>query len=75
MHLIKQAVLADGFLLDPPSLAEDGLVPTEVDVGGRDVAEALGTSPVVVVVDEVTDGGSSAPGRWWFLSRMRFFRV
>ena len=36
-------------------LVQDGLCPPEVDVGGREIAEALVVAPVVVVIDEGLD--------------------
>jgi hypothetical protein len=56
VHLVEQAALLDGFLLDPPSFFDDGICPAEVSVGRRDIAKALVAAPVVVVLDEVTDG-------------------
>ena len=61
--LIEQAALADGCFLDSPSLLEDGGCAAEVSVGGRDVAEALVDAAVVVVIDEVADGGFERAGQ------------
>ena len=56
---VEQASLTDGVALDAVSLGQDGGGATAVDVGGSEVAQALVTAPVVVVVDE---GDESAVG-------------
>ena len=38
---MQQAPLFDGLSLDPFSLQQDGLAASEVDVGGREIVEAL----------------------------------
>ena len=43
-----QASLLDGLVLDPFAFGEDGLPAAEVDVGGREIAEALVRSDMVV---------------------------
>ena len=52
---MKQAPVFDGLSLDPFSLFQDGLASTEVDVGGRDVLQALVIASVIVVIDEGLD--------------------
>ena len=42
-------------LLDPFPLLQNGFVATEVDVGGRDVVQALVVTLVIVVIDEGFD--------------------
>jgi hypothetical protein len=49
---VLQAPMLDGFSLDPLTLLDDGWCPTEVDVGGRHVAQALMIALVVVVLAE-----------------------
>lgn len=50
-----QASLLDGLALDPFAFVEDGLPAAEVDVGGREIAEALVRSDMVVMLDEGRD--------------------
>ena len=50
-----QASLLDGLSFDPFSLQEDGLAAAEVDVGRREVVDALVIAAVVIVVDERRD--------------------
>jgi hypothetical protein len=50
-----QASLLDGLALDPFAFGEDGLPAPEVDVGGRQVAEALVIPGMIVVLDEGGD--------------------
>ena len=52
---MKQASHFDGFSFDPFSLFQDCLSASEVDVGGRDVLQALVVSSVIVVLDEGCD--------------------
>ena len=52
---MKQAPGFDGFLFDPFSLFQNGLASAEVDVGRREVSQALMISPVIVVLDEGVD--------------------
>ena len=54
---VEQASLFDGLALDPLAFLQDGPIPPEVDVGGREVAEALMVAVVVVVLDEGIDLG------------------
>ncbi len=50
-----QASLLDGLALDPFAFGEDGLPAATVDVGGRQVAEALMIAGLVVMLDEGCD--------------------
>ena len=52
---MQQAALLDGFGFDLLSRFQDGFGPAEIDVGGREVAQALVVAVMVVVVDEVAD--------------------
>ncbi len=45
----------DGLSFDPFSLQQDGLAAPEVDVGGREVAQALVVTAVIVMLDEGLD--------------------
>ena len=54
---MAQASVSNGEFLDLVPGLEDGCATAEVDVGEGQVAEALGVAAVVVVVDEVGDGG------------------
>jgi hypothetical protein len=53
---MAQAAALDGQLLDFFPFCEDGLAAAEVDIGRRQVAQALVVAVVVVVVDEGADG-------------------
>src|SRR6476469_3230330 len=50
-----QASLVDGLALDPFAFGEDSLAASEVDVGGRQVVDALVVAGMVVVLDEGRD--------------------
>ena len=50
--LMVQAAGMDGQFLDPVSPFEDGGVAPEVDIGGRNGAEALVVAVIVIVTDE-----------------------
>ena len=52
---MAQAPLEHGFAFDLLSLFQDLLIAPEVDIGGRQVAEALVVALVVVIVDEGGD--------------------
>ena len=47
-----QAPVFDDFSFDPFSLQQDGLTPPELDIGGRELAQALVVEAVIVVLDE-----------------------
>ena len=49
---MAQAPLNHGFSLDLLSLFQDLLIAPEVDIGGRQVSDALVVTPVVVMIDE-----------------------
>ena len=48
---------------DPFSFQQDGLAASEVDVGRRQVAQALVVAPVIVVLDEALDLGFEIAGQ------------
>ena len=50
-----QAPMLDGLSFDPFSLQQDGLSPPEIDIGGREVAQALMITAVIVVLDKCLD--------------------
>lgn len=52
-----QAMFLDCVAFDLLSFQQDGLTAPEVDVGWRQIAQALVISPVVVVIDEPADVG------------------
>ena len=49
---MRQASFLHGVVLDASPSVDDRLISPEVDVGGRDVGEALVVAAVVVVIDE-----------------------
>ena len=53
--MVLQAALPDGLLLDLLSRFQDLRAAAIIDVGGREVAEALVVAAVVVVLDEGAD--------------------
>ena len=53
----------DGVLFDPFAFKEDGLAASEVDVGRRQVLQALMVAAVIVVLDEAINVGFEVPGR------------
>src|SRR5271169_1264620 len=57
MLAVYQSPLFDGLLLDPFSLQQNGLAASEVDVGRREIAEALVVAAMIVVLDEGCDLG------------------
>ena len=60
---MKQAPVFNGLPLDPFSLFQNGLASTEVDVGGREVFQALVIASVIVVIDEGLDGQLQGSGQ------------
>ena len=52
-----QAAVLDGVAFDPFSFLQDGVPAPEVDIGGREVFQALVIALVVVVFDELADAG------------------
>ena len=60
----KILYVIDGFAFDPFSFQQDGLTASEVDVGRRQIVDALVVAQVIVVGDEGFDPSpSSWPGR------------
>jgi len=57
LPLVQQAAIDDCLLFDPFSFDENGLALAEVDVSGRQVANALMISQVIVIGDEGLDLG------------------
>jgi hypothetical protein len=53
---VDLAALVDGSSLDLLSHVDDALATSEVNVGRREVVEALVVAAVIVVIDEVGDG-------------------
>ena len=60
---MKQAPGFDGLSFDPFSLFQNGLAAPEVDVGRREVLQALVVAPMVVVFDEGVDLLSEIAGQ------------
>ena len=54
---MQQASVCDGQSFDPFPFDEDALAASEVDVGRREVAQALVVAQVIVVGDESADLG------------------
>jgi hypothetical protein len=54
---VQQAAIGDCLSFDPFPFDQNGLAPPEVDVGGRQVADALMIAQVIVVSDEGRDLG------------------
>jgi hypothetical protein len=54
---VQQAAIGDCLSFDPFPFDQNGLAPPEVDVGGRQVADALVIAQVIVVGDEGGDLG------------------
>ena len=52
-----QSSLFDGVAFDPFTFHQDGLPAPEVDIGRREVFQALVIALVVVVIDEPADAG------------------
>ena len=47
--------VGDGLAFDPFAFDEDALGPSKIDVGGREIVEALVISGVIVSLDESRD--------------------
>ena len=58
-----QAPVLDGLSFDPLLFQQDGLAVPEVDIGGREVIQALVIAPVVVVLDECGELGFEITGQ------------
>src|SRR5580704_5581160 len=52
---VQQAAIGDCLSFDPFPFDQNGLAPPEVDVGGRQIADALVIAQVIVVGDEGLD--------------------
>ena len=50
--VVVQAALSNGVSFDPFAFEQDGLAASEVDIGGREIVEALVVSAMVVMLDE-----------------------
>ena len=61
--LVLQSSLLDGVSFDPFSFQQDGLAASEVDVGRRQVLQALVVAAVIVVIDEAFDVGFEIAGQ------------
>ena len=55
MQLMLQATIGDCLSFDPFAFEEDGFSPSEVDVGGREIAQALVIAGMVVMSHESRD--------------------
>jgi len=58
-----QSAFSNGLAFDPFSLQQDGLPASEVDVGRREVAQALMIAIMIVVLDEASDVGFEIAGQ------------
>ncbi len=63
LRVVAQAAIDEGLALDPRPAPADGSPRAEVDVGGSEVAQALVSPSVVVMLDEGGNRASSSPGR------------
>ena len=54
-QLMLQATAGDGLAFDPFAFEEDALGPSKIDVGGREIVEALVISGVIISLDESRD--------------------
>jgi hypothetical protein len=55
MQLVLQATIGDCLSFDPFAFEEDGLSPSEVDIGRREIGQALVVSRMVVLRHEGGD--------------------
>ena len=55
MQLVLQATVCDCLSFDPFAFEEDGLSPSEVDIGRREIGQALVVSRMVVLRHEGGD--------------------
>ena len=60
---MKQASVLDGFAFDPFSFQQDGLTAPEVDIGRRQIVDALVVAQVIVVGDEGFDPSLELAGQ------------
>ena len=63
VSFVMQASVLDSFAFDPFSFQQDDLTAPEVDIGRRQVVDALVVAQVIVVGDEGSIRASSWPGR------------
>src|SRR4026209_1851472 len=63
LPVMQQAAVLDCLSFDPFSLHEDCLAAPEVDVGRRQIADALVVTQVIVVCDEGFDFGFEVAGQ------------
>jgi hypothetical protein len=63
MSFVKQASVLDGFAFDPFSFQQNGLTAPEVDIGRRQIVDALVVAQVIVVATKASIRASSSPGR------------
>lgn len=61
--MMQEAAVSDCLSFDPLSLHENCLAASEVDVGGRQVADALVVTKVIAVGDEAIDLTPEAAGQ------------
>jgi hypothetical protein len=54
---VQQAAVGDGLSFDPFPFDQNGLATSEIDVGGRQIADAFVIAQVIVVSDEGLDLG------------------
>ena len=57
LPVVQQAAIGDCLSFDPFSFDQNGLAPSEVDVGWRQIADAFVIAQVIVVNDEGLDLG------------------
>jgi hypothetical protein len=55
--LVQQAAVLDRASFDPFSAEQDGLPSSEVDIGRREIVQALMIALMVVVIDEPGNAG------------------
>ena len=60
--LVQQAAIGNCLPFDPFPFDQNGLASPEVDVGGREVADALMVARVIVIGDEGLDLGFQIAG-------------
>ena len=73
--LMAQAAVSNGEFLDLVPPFDDGCAPSEVDVGGGEIAEAFMVSAVVAMLDEGVDMALKVSRQIEFSSKTRFFNV
>ncbi len=66
-----QAALFDGVLFDPFTFERDDLAASEVDVGGREIVEALVVSAMIVMLDESRN--LRLKNYWLYIHEYRLF--